>query len=595
MKSFKKILSEIAQPKAGDEINFKAKHEIELQDYPTDEESIENIFKGGMNGKDMSRPADYDAGEDEEVYEAKMNKYICVHAKKGKFECEAETSYGAAKKAAAHWKMKSTAGIDAYLVEDVSLDESKMSNAEVLSAAKKLAANGKDAKAKSFGRGLVDFYKKNDSFTPDQVAGLQNIMKNAGFQLAKEETQLDEAKSKNKIHIGHPDDYTDDPWKHEVYINGRKVISGGYGPFKIGNKSFRSVDAFIRALAKKYNVPEDSFDLYSLDDETGKKATLNSSGFKPRKGVTETAIVEGWRVVAKSKDGETFKSGVYDSKKEAQDMLWKMSRGNKFKKVDIVKESLDEAVKEYTVTVKLRGKKKTYKVMSTDPLKAGKSVAHSILADKAGGATPGMKAKDAVDKHIKTADDLKKYGITVNESVALGEATKMDLMKQLDKDFPDFKPGKIASVNKVARFLEKQGFSNKGAMNAALDFENYKKGTFKESVELGEGNKWEYEDARGVKKVGSLIKTSEGQGTDVTYFFKGENGKTDVVSGSRLKKIKKLKEDDQGTKQKYVKKSSKTKTDDGDGLDPVGKGDADIDNDGDTDSTDWMKNFLLER
>jgi len=70
--------------------------------------------------------------------------------------------------------------------EEVDLDEAKMSNSEILAAAKRLAKNGKDTKTKNFGQGLVDFYKENESFTPDQVAGLQNIMKNAGFQMAKE-------------------------------------------------------------------------------------------------------------------------------------------------------------------------------------------------------------------------------------------------------------------------------------------------------------------------------------------------------------------------------------------------------------------------
>lgn len=68
------------------------------------------------------------------------------------------------------------------------INEAKMSTAAVLKAAKALASNGKDAKTKSFGKGLVDFHSKNGSFTPDQVAGLQNIMKNASFQMAKEET-----------------------------------------------------------------------------------------------------------------------------------------------------------------------------------------------------------------------------------------------------------------------------------------------------------------------------------------------------------------------------------------------------------------------
>ena len=71
--------------------------------------------------------------------------------------------------------------------EEVDLDEAKMEDSEVLKAAKALASNGKDEKTKSFGKGLVDFYEKNKSFTPDQVAGLQNIMKNAPFQLAKDE------------------------------------------------------------------------------------------------------------------------------------------------------------------------------------------------------------------------------------------------------------------------------------------------------------------------------------------------------------------------------------------------------------------------
>ena len=44
-------------------------------------------------------------------------KYICVHAKKGKYECEAESSYGAAKKAAEHWGLKGTSGIDAHLAD----------------------------------------------------------------------------------------------------------------------------------------------------------------------------------------------------------------------------------------------------------------------------------------------------------------------------------------------------------------------------------------------------------------------------------------------------------------------------------------------
>ena len=48
---------------------------------------------------------------------AEERPYVCVHAKKGKHECTATSSYGAAKKAAKHWGLKSTAGIDAYLAD----------------------------------------------------------------------------------------------------------------------------------------------------------------------------------------------------------------------------------------------------------------------------------------------------------------------------------------------------------------------------------------------------------------------------------------------------------------------------------------------
>ena len=50
--------------------------------------------------------------------EGEEKPYICVHAKKGKHECRAESSYAAAKKAAKHWGLKSTSGIDAYLAVD---------------------------------------------------------------------------------------------------------------------------------------------------------------------------------------------------------------------------------------------------------------------------------------------------------------------------------------------------------------------------------------------------------------------------------------------------------------------------------------------
>lgn len=51
---------------------------------------------------------------------------------------------------------------------------------------------------------------------------------------------------------------------------------------------------------------------------------------------------------------------------------------------------------------------------------------------------------------------------------------------------------------------------------------------------------WSYVDARGVEKLGRVEKTTQGQGTDVTYFFRSVDGTLDVVSGSRLKKARRV-------------------------------------------------------
>ena len=84
--------------------------------------------------KHAPKPGDFHSGvpsrslvtrptESKDVNEAEEKPYICVHAKKGKYECHAGSSYEAAKKAAAHWKMKSTAGIDAHLAVEETVNE----------------------------------------------------------------------------------------------------------------------------------------------------------------------------------------------------------------------------------------------------------------------------------------------------------------------------------------------------------------------------------------------------------------------------------------------------------------------------------------
>lgn len=76
MKSFKKLISEVAQPKSEDELNFKDKHIVQISPHPvaTDDQHTGDTVDGVVNAK-TDRPkkhkrlADYKKGEDADVYE----------------------------------------------------------------------------------------------------------------------------------------------------------------------------------------------------------------------------------------------------------------------------------------------------------------------------------------------------------------------------------------------------------------------------------------------------------------------------------------------------------------------------------------------
>jgi len=91
----------------------------------------------------------------ESLVEAKELTYTVVHAKKGKVVVTAPTSYDAAQKAAKKWKLKSTGGVDAYLMkESVELDEAMgklNAKGEIEMTAKNYAKVHKDYKTKMKG------------------------------------------------------------------------------------------------------------------------------------------------------------------------------------------------------------------------------------------------------------------------------------------------------------------------------------------------------------------------------------------------------------------------------------------------------------
>jgi phage gp16-like protein len=73
--------------------------------------------------------------------EEALRPYKVLHVKKQPIEVKASTSYEAATKAAAIWKLKSTAGVSAYLLDTVHVAEQASSMFE--SARKKAKLNAK--------------------------------------------------------------------------------------------------------------------------------------------------------------------------------------------------------------------------------------------------------------------------------------------------------------------------------------------------------------------------------------------------------------------------------------------------------------------
>ncbi len=52
--------------------------------------------------------------------------------------------------------------------------------------------------------------------------------------------------------------------------------------------------------------------------------------------------------------------------------------------------------------------------------------------------------------------------------------------------------------------------------------------------------RWKYQDGRGVWCEGQFVKFTDFGGTDVTYYFRRDDGTLDLVSGSRLKAAQRI-------------------------------------------------------
>ena len=94
------------------------------EDDSEDDEKKSKKPKKGVNpfAKKKVEDDEDDEEDEDDVKEAKEYSYTVVHAKKGKVVVKASSSYAAAEKAAKQWKLKSTAGVDSYIMEDTDVE-----------------------------------------------------------------------------------------------------------------------------------------------------------------------------------------------------------------------------------------------------------------------------------------------------------------------------------------------------------------------------------------------------------------------------------------------------------------------------------------
>lgn len=120
MKTFKALISEVAEPKAGDEKRFKDKHVAAKIDHPSAEE---DQFTAGKVKK-KKNPASYEKGEDEAVYEEKDMSDAQLKKREEIVKAMKDDTAGFKKRYGDKWKsvMYATATKQA-MQESVELDE----------------------------------------------------------------------------------------------------------------------------------------------------------------------------------------------------------------------------------------------------------------------------------------------------------------------------------------------------------------------------------------------------------------------------------------------------------------------------------------
>ena len=129
------------------------------------------------------------------------------------------------------------------------------------------------------------------------------------------------------------------------YVESKHAPGPYVGFVEVGNgrkKKIREFDTGRGAQVWLTKNAQKFFDKGFKRVGTTRKSDWDNDPFVIKESVNESNISESYRVVAKNKSGEVFKSGIFD-KKKATDLYYKMAKSKKYTSIDIVKESVNEA------------------------------------------------------------------------------------------------------------------------------------------------------------------------------------------------------------------------------------------------------------
>jgi hypothetical protein len=202
-------------------------------------------------------------------------------------------------------------------------------------------------------------------------------------------------------------------------------------------------------------------------------------GEKRRTGMVD----EAHQVVAKTKDGESFKSAVYPTKKQAMDMHYKMAKGNKYAKVDTVKVQ-EETLEEGRPSQRhpLEGHE-YHKKTDAELIYIAKDAHKAAEAMKSHNTTAENKYRDqandsATVRYFRQKNGMpdwykKKYGHMKEEFEQIDELSKDTLKSYMGKAAKEnltslLKPGMIAKKQAAKRFI---GMQKAGEKMAKEDIE----------------------------------------------------------------------------------------------------------------------------